>query len=1040
MLSDARVELQQLADRWERRGLDTIGPPTVDPIALLDGTEFVHVRGISRPRGPAGESGDQDRTADLVVGAHSYGSHFTTVFAGTRGRLAVYVSINDAATSGRLLSTVYPGADVDGTVRSRLGSDLQRHFGKAGMITGVPSVEQAYLSADAQSPDNWPTCMERVARNVRDGNWAIVVKASPRPEAESIASREQLLDEIASVASLSRHHIQQSTQASSAQTSRSSGVTSETVSGEIVNRRADYVMEVMELEAERVLRSIATGRWQVSVYFGAENVADAQRLGATLRAALSGPESRPEPIRVHFPGKGRKQSAAQFVTFLGSGELAHLVRLPCREVPGFDVRESVAFCLRAPPHAGKTIRIGEVMWEAAPSGISYELPVDDLCRHTVVAGVTGSGKTTTVMGMICRLWLDSAIPFLVIEPAKTEYRALLGEPGGKRGSGPVAGLRVYTLGDETVAPFRLNPFEFDVGETPGGPQVLSHIDLLKALFNAAFILYAPMPYVLETALHEIYQDKGWNLASGTNARVPQEAWKDRHEFPIFPTLSDLYEKVEAVTNRLGYESRIAQDVIAGLRARVGALRLGSKGLMLDTPRGMPIGELLAQPTVLELESIGNDEEKGFLIGLIMTRLYGYRRLQAVGAAAAGLKHLLVIEEAHRLLKNTNTQVDTESANLRAHAVETFGNMLSEVRHYGQGVIVAEQIPVKLTPDVVKNTNLKIVHRLLARDDRDALAGAMAMTDAQARHLSLLQVGEAVAFCEGNDGPMLLRVEEFKASRGLAAPAPASVRTAAQGYIGLQDLLPVPELQSFGIRSAHFGSPSPDVQHAVRELMHARRARAEWAEILARVVYARPNLAASLSEQRERIRNGRNQLTPIQYDQAQYLLVALGAARAIQDRSTEAGWSYPQASSMQQPLIAGLLKVARTGDAGAGNPDLDRFVRMYEAGATRKGGPFPGCGACGSPCLYRGEVGRLLTRKDVGSVRAVLVDAAYKGNADRFREIGRTLGVLATQWLGGESGDAKNLGYCAGLLAGAELGLDRQEQGRLGIELAGNMLT
>ena len=155
---------------------------------------------------------------------------------------------------------------------------------------------------------------------------------------------------------------------------------------------------------------------------------------------------------------------------------------------------------------------------------------------------------------------------------------------------------------------------------------------------------------------------------------------------------------------------------------------------------------------------------------------------------------------------------------------------------------------------------------------------------------------------------------------------------------------------------------------------------------------------------------------------------------------ESGWSYPQARSMQRSLIAGLQKIARSGDAGAGSPDLDRFVRMYEAGATRDGGPLPGCGACGSPCLYRNEVSRLLTRKDVGSVRAVLVDAGYKGNSERFRAVGKTLEALAKQWLGGDSGDAKNLGFCAGLLIGAELGLDGQEQARLGKELAGSMLT
>lgn len=1041
MPSDTRIALQQLADHWERRGLDTIGPPAMDPCTLLDGIEFVRLCGISQARSPAGEIDDTDRTIDLVIGAHSYGSHFTTVFAGTLGRLAVYVSVNDAATSECLLRTVYPGAEVDATVRSRLGSDLKRHFGKAGMITGIPSAVPVSLSTDECLQHHWPTCIERVARNVREGNWAVVVKAFPRPEAESIATREELLDEIAEVASLSRHHVQRSTQASSAQTNRSSGMTSETVSSEVVNRRADYVMEVMELEAQRVLQSIATGRWQVTVYFGAESAMEAQRLGATLRAALSGADSRPDPIRVHFPDKGRKEAATQFATLLGSGELAHLVRLPCREVPGFDVCDSVAFSVRAPPKASRMFRIGEVMWEKAPSGVAYEMPIDDLTRHTLVAGITGSGKTTTVMSMISRLWVESDIPFLVIEPAKTEYRALLGVVRKEQGSGPIVDLRVFTLGDETVAPFRLNPFEFDVGDTPGGPQVLSHIDLLKALFNAAFILYAPMPYVLETALHEIYQDKGWNLATGTNAWVPQESWKDRHEYPIFPTLSDLYGKVEAVTHRLGYESRIAQDVVAGLRARVGALRLGSKGLMLDTPRGMPIGELLSHPTVLEFESIGNDEEKGFLIGLIMTRIYGYRRQQArSGVVVAGLKHMLVVEEAHRLLKNTNTQVDTESANLRAHAVETFGNMLSEVRHYGQGVIVAEQIPVKLTPDVVKNTNLKIVHRLLARDDREALAGAMVMTDAQARHLSLLQVGEAVAFCEGNEGPILLRMDEFKASKGLASPSPASLRSVAQKYIALQDLLLVPDLESYGIRLAHFGSPSPDVQYAVRELMNAPLARRAWAEILARAVYARPNLAAALSGLRDRMRNGRIQLAPIQYEQGHSLAIAFGAVQAVQDRSMEAGWSYPQARAMQRSLIAGLQKIVRTGDAGAGNTDLDRFARMYEAGATRDTGPLPGCGACGSPCLYRSEVSRLLTRKDVGSVRAVLVDAGYKGNAERFREVGKTLEALAKLWLGGDSGDARNLGFCAGLLVGAELGLDGHEQVGLGKELASSMLT
>ena len=313
---------------------------------------------------------------------------------------------------------------------------------------------------------------------------------------------------------------------------------------------------------------------------------------------------------------------------------------------------SSCFDVDVAPCSGHSVSIGEVVWDGWPTGNHYKLAVNDLTRHALVVGVTGSGKTTTVMNLITRLWCDAAIPFSHCRASEDRIPCPAGEvPGRKSQWSGVPDLRLFTSGDETVAPFRLNPFEFDCGRTPGGPQLLSHIDLLKMIFNAAFILYAPMPYVLETALHEVYEDKGWNLATGVNVRLPREAWQDRDQFPIFPTISDLYDKIEPVTSRLGYESRIAQDVVAGLKARVGSLRLGSKGLMLDTPRGLPISDLLSHPTVLELESIGNDEEKTFLMGLIFARLYSFRRLQASeGLAAVGLRHLLVIEEAHRLLK------------------------------------------------------------------------------------------------------------------------------------------------------------------------------------------------------------------------------------------------------------------------------------------------------------------------------------------------------------------------------------------------------
>lgn len=73
-----------------------------------------------------------------------------------------------------------------------------------------------------------------------------------------------------------------------------------------------------------------------------------------------------------------------------------------------------------------------------------------------------------------------------------------------------------------------------------------------------------------------------------------------------------------------------------------------------------------------------------------------------------MQHLLVIEEAHRLLKNIGTERASENmGNPKGKAVEHFTNMIAEMRSYGQGVIIAEQIPTKLASDVIKIHQIKL---------------------------------------------------------------------------------------------------------------------------------------------------------------------------------------------------------------------------------------------------------------------------------------------------------------------------------------------
>jgi len=345
----------------------------------------------------------------------------------------------------------------------------------------------------------------------------------------------------------------------------------------------------------------------------------------------------------------------------------------------------------------------------------------------------------------------------VIEPAKSEYRLLLDDPGIHHR------VLVFTLGNERVSPFRLNPFEI----VPG-ISVSVHLDLLRSVFASSFGMWNPLPQILEQSLHEIYADYGWDITAGSNARDPGGT------SPLaYPTLSALSTKVEEVIGRLGYDKKITDDFRAALRTRLNSLRTGGKGRMLDVQRSFPMEDLLGQPTVLELEGMGDDDDKAFIMGLLLIRLAEQRiaehsqrphppeRSVKKPQDDSTLKHLLVIEEAHRLLANVGAKRSPEEGDPRGKAVETFANLLSEIRSYGQGVIVADQVPVKLAPDIIKNTNLKLAHRVVAEDDRTTLAGAMVMNPAQCQALATLTKGQAVVFAESEDAPLLVLVDPAK---------------------------------------------------------------------------------------------------------------------------------------------------------------------------------------------------------------------------------------------------------------------------------------
>ena len=124
--------------------------------------------------------------------------------------------------------------------------------------------------------------------------------------------------------------------------------------------------------------------------------------------------------------------------------------------------------------------------------------------------------------------------------------------------------------------------------------------------------------------------------------------------------------------------------------------------------------------------------------------------------------MTVIEEAHRLLANVSPVAsDPEAADPRRKVVEQVSDMLAELRAYGEGVVIVEQIPSKIIPDAVKNTGFKIVHKLLAGDDRRLIGEAIGLNLGQMNELINLKPGEAVIHHEDYTTPFKIKIDEVK---------------------------------------------------------------------------------------------------------------------------------------------------------------------------------------------------------------------------------------------------------------------------------------
>ncbi len=352
------------------------------------------------------------------------------------------------------------------------------------------------------------------------------------------------------------------------------------------------------------------------------------------------------------------------------------------------------------------ITIGKLKNSSNTIGLSLK----DIAKHMLVVGTPGSGKTTFSVSFLDRLWKDHNIPFLVIEPAKNEYRALIQS---------IPDLQVFTPGKNTISPFVFNPFI-----PPQNVKLETYKSTLKTAFAAAVSMSTPLDKIFEESINNCYSDFRW-----------LDTYTSDDKGQIF-NIADFIKCFQHTFDEIGYTGD-ARNI-----GRAGVVRLNSLVNLFDNYFSIPIKDILEKPTVIELAAIENSDQKALIIALLLLSVLAYVNANYIGEG--GLKNVIMLEEAHVLL-DAETNAGQGEANPSAIAQGLLKRMLAEIRSYGVGIIIADQSPRKVSTDVVALTDIKMVFRLVENTDKHIIADSTNMEDVQIQRMSRLKPGEAFLF-------------------------------------------------------------------------------------------------------------------------------------------------------------------------------------------------------------------------------------------------------------------------------------------------------
>mgnify|MGYP002509484605 CR=1 FL=1 len=539
----------------------------------------------------------------------------------------------------------------------------------------------------------------------------------------------------------------------------------------------------LENTMERINISQATGLWKYSTYVMAYDSTTSKSVANFLKGITQGKESYLEPTVVQewqriegsscafteikkyvslfchpvFMTATEEQKNVMMVTptaYVGTNELSNVIAFPKKSLQGIPVVSGVSFGRE--PYSltplKKNLLIGNAYnLHEKIDNQEILLSVSELSKHTFITGSTGSGKSNTIYWLLEQL-VKQKKKFLVIEPAKGEYKKMVGQNNNVT----VYGTNPLKIDSKLL---RINPFSFPVREI----HVLEHLDRLVEIFNVCWPMYAAMPAILKDSIERAYIAAGWDLINSEN----------KYSNELFPTFDDVMIQIKQVLNESEYSDDNKGDYIGSLVTRVKSLTNGINGLIFVSDE-VPSAQLFDENVVIDLSRIGSSETKSLIMGILVLKLQEYRMLNS--NPDSDLSHVTVLEEAHNLLKRTSTEQSSDSSNLLGKSVEMLSNAIAEMRTYGEGFIIADQSPTLLDMSVIRNTNTKIIMRLPDYEDRMLVGKSAGLNDEQIDELSRLEMGVASISQSGWIEPVLCKITDYKEKGDLLKSKRKDIKT------------------------------------------------------------------------------------------------------------------------------------------------------------------------------------------------------------------------------------------------------------------------